>query len=123
MNPTTQNLRKVNPAPAYINVERIKSAGQYAKLMIWLVLLQTILGGVFGFFINQMTMGLFILLCIPQVIITISMIYSFNGIANELIRVDVDSSNEEKESLNKMLDKGIITQEEFDSYGGSDDTH
>jgi ribose/xylose/arabinose/galactoside ABC-type transport system permease subunit len=116
MNPATQSIRKVNPVPTYINVERIKSAGHYAKLMIWLVLLQTILGGVFGFFINQMTSGLFILLCIPQIIITISMIYSFNGIANELIRVDVDSSKEDKESLAKMLDKGLITQDEFDSY-------
>ena len=116
MNPVIQKSKNVNPLPTYINVERIKSAGHYAKLMIWLVLLQTILGGVFGFFVNQMTLGLFILLCIPQIIITISMIYSFNGIANELIRVDIDSSMEEKESLAKMLDKGLITQEEFDSY-------
>ena len=112
---------KIKPVPTYINVERIKSAGNYAKLMIWLVLLQTILGGVFGFFINRMTIGLFILLCIPQIVITISMIYCFNGIATELIKVDVDSSNEEKESLKKMLDKGMITQEEFDSYSVGED--
>ena len=102
---------------SYVNVAKIKSAGQYAKLIVWWVVLQLILGGILGANFKRITEEYITVYLVIQALIMLCILYSINGMANDLINVDTKPSvKEEMKSLNKMLEKGIISQDQFNAY-------